>query len=368
MKAENNSHKDELHDIIALKDLDRTGGFTLYATSTNSAVRELGFTSIQDAVLGGTPSGLRVIGTKDVPRLVGRLTGDTTFEIIIGGTHYPITIEAGETVIVKDGEEIDGNRTIIDLINDLNKAIKTPSLVSSAVGVKQLTSDAHFSISINGGAAVPVTVEAALTNGSVLAYEAFDGSSDFNIAEDTITFGSPHKFITGDEVVYTDGGGTTIGGLTDGGTYYVIVEDSTTVKKLAESEDDANSDLAIILLAMGAGADHRLTHTANDDFGDLINDINRAITATSLSDSIKAEHYKWTNPSTLVVGSEEAPRRANLRPPLKLDVQFSRIQLSQRHACCASQEKESVQQDSQDPSCYRAAFQATFSTRMSAIA
>jgi hypothetical protein len=39
------------------------------------------------------------------------------------------------------------------------------------------------------------------------------------------------------------------------------------------------------------------------------------------------------------VGSEEAPRRACLRPPLKLDVQFSRIQLSQRRVSDADQEK-----------------------------
>lgn len=75
-------------------------------------------------------------------------------------------------------------------------------------------------------------------------------------------------------------------------------------------------------------------------------------------------HY----PTYSFVGSEEAPRRTNLRPPLKLDVQFSRIQLSQRHACCANQEKESVQQGSQVPSCHRAGIRATFSTRMTAIA
>ena len=35
-------------------------------------------------------------------------------------------------------------------------------------------------------------------------------------------------------------------------------------------------------------------------------------------------------PRLVGVGSEEAPRGAGLRPPPKLDVQFSRIQLSQR--------------------------------------
>src|SRR5262249_12660587 len=41
------------------------------------------------------------------------------------------------------------------------------------------------------------------------------------------------------------------------------------------------------------------------------------------------------------VGSEEARRSASLRPPLKLDVRFSRIQLSQRRVNNAGSMKES---------------------------
>ena len=43
----------------------------------------------------------------------------------------------------------------------------------------------------------------------------------------------------------------------------------------------------------------------------------------------------------LGVGSEEARRSAGLRPPLKLDVRFSRIQLSQRRVNNAGSMKES---------------------------
>src|SRR6185295_4938314 len=45
----------------------------------------------------------------------------------------------------------------------------------------------------------------------------------------TIHFDS-HSFTTGQEVIYDNGGGTTIGGLTSGKTYYVMVVDSTTIK------------------------------------------------------------------------------------------------------------------------------------------
>jgi hypothetical protein len=43
---------------------------------------------------------------------------------------------------------------------------------------------------------------------------------------------------------------------------------------------------------------------------------------------------------TLAVGSEEARLRASLRPPLKLHVRFSRMQLSRRLSDAGMLEKE----------------------------
>src|SRR5512135_3897156 len=67
--------------------------------------------------------------------------------------------------------------------------------------------------------------------------------------------------------------------------------------------------------------------------------------------------HRWVDPATKLgdwapslhahyrhfhaVGSEEARRSAGLRPPLKLDVRFSRIQLSQRRVSNAGLMKES---------------------------
>jgi len=47
--------------------------------------------------------------------------------------------------------------------------------------------------------------------------QTFDGSSAsvVSLADDTLTFNS-HRFITGQRVTYTHGGGTAIGGLTSG--------------------------------------------------------------------------------------------------------------------------------------------------------
>ena len=65
-------------------------------------------------------------------------------------------------------------------------------------------------------------------------------SSDVTVSGDAIQFPSPDGLTTGQEVVYHDGGGTNIGGLTDGHSYYVIVLDPYTIK-LAATYNDAVS-------------------------------------------------------------------------------------------------------------------------------
>ena len=51
----------------------------------------------------------------------------------------------------------------------------------------------------------------------------FDGSSAsvVSVADNTISAGN-HRFITGQRVTYSNGGGTVITGLTDGTSYFII--------------------------------------------------------------------------------------------------------------------------------------------------
>ena len=86
----------------------------------------------------------------------------------------------------------------------------------------------------------------------------FDGSSAsvVSVANDTLSIGN-HRFITGQKVTYSDGGGTVITGLTDGTSYFIIKESQTTIK-LATSASDAASSTAIDLTGLGAGASHTL--------------------------------------------------------------------------------------------------------------
>ena len=80
-----------------------------------------------------------------------------------------------------------------------------------------------------------------------------------DIATNQITY-TGHLLQTGDAVVYSNGGGTDISGLTNGDTYYVIRVDGDTFK-LASSLTNAESDTAISI-STGLDEEHTLTMTA----------------------------------------------------------------------------------------------------------
>ena len=86
----------------------------------------------------------------------------------------------------------------------------------------------------------------------------FDGSaaSIVSVANDTITQ-SLHRFVQGQRVTYTNGGGGNIGGLTSGTVYYIINDGENTIK-LATSSSNAASGTAINLTAVGTGTGHTL--------------------------------------------------------------------------------------------------------------
>lgn len=95
--------------------------------------------------------------------------------------------------------------------------------------------------------AITVAAPAAVT---------FNGASGVDDSAETITL-TGHPFVTGDQVTYSDGSGTAIGGLTDGGTFFVIKVDANTIK-LATTLNNANAGTAIDLTD-GVGASHTLT-------------------------------------------------------------------------------------------------------------
>ena len=88
-----------------------------------------------------------------------------------------------------------------------------------------------------------------------LTFDATD-TAVVSIANDTLSF-TNHRFVNGQKVTYTDGGGTAIGGLTDGTSYFIIKVDQNTIK-LATNASNAASSTAINLTSGAAGGSHTL--------------------------------------------------------------------------------------------------------------
>ena len=99
-------------------------------------------------------------------------------------------------------------------------------------------------IRVNATNAGTITIAAPV--GTFNAQSAVDGAA--------ITLSS-HGFVTGDEVTYSDGGGTKIAELVDGSTYFVIKVDANTVNLSEKSEGSA------ITLSDGPSENHTITAT-----------------------------------------------------------------------------------------------------------
>jgi len=116
----------------------------------------------------------------------------------------------------------------------------------------------HCVVAVSGNnASETIDLDSTILYGTT---KTFDGSSGavVSAASDTITITS-HGFATGDRVVYSDGGGTVVDGLTDEETYYVVVVDSSTIK-LATSYEyaTATTPTVVDIADVGVGSAHKL--------------------------------------------------------------------------------------------------------------
>ena len=86
----------------------------------------------------------------------------------------------------------------------------------------------------------------------------FNGSSTnvVSTANDTLRI-LEHRFLQGQRVTYTNGGGGNIGGLTSGTVYYITHDTHNTIK-LATSLANANNNVNINLTSVGSGSSHTL--------------------------------------------------------------------------------------------------------------
>ncbi|MBD2214422.1 DUF4347 domain-containing protein [Nostoc linckia FACHB-104] len=134
-------------------------------------------------------------------------------------------------------------QVISDATVDGDAEAKGVSIGALAVGVSLAEVNAKPNIDTYIGADVNlnannVTVKSLLGKPLSSGDNAFNPANTVNNGSDTINFGKEHGFQTGETVVYLNGGGTDIGGLTSGSSYQVIKVDNQTLK--LGSEFDAS--------------------------------------------------------------------------------------------------------------------------------
>jgi len=88
--------------------------------------------------------------------------------------------------------------------------------------------------------------------------ETFNGASTnvISTSDDTIRI-PEHRFIHGQRVTYTNGGGGNIGGLTSGQIYFISFHTKNTIK-LATNLQNANNNVVVNLSSVGSGTSHTI--------------------------------------------------------------------------------------------------------------
>ena len=126
----------------------------------------------------------------------------------------------------------------------------------------------------------------------------FDGSatSVVSTSNNTIRIIN-HRFVQGQRVVYSNGGGGNIGGLS--ANAYYIIKDSPHTFKLAANVSDAASLTAINLSSVGTGSSHTLRVSFDG--------VNKKFKATHSNGNITHIHHA----TQLSVSINNVPQRPN---------------------------------------------------------
>ncbi|MBD2449690.1 hypothetical protein H6G76_21470 [Nostoc sp. FACHB-152] len=154
------------------------------------------------------------------------------------GTDAKATVNPNVAAYIGDNNTIKVTKDINVLSNvsvDGDAASKGGSYGALAVGLSFSEVNSNPTINTYVGAnttieAGNITISSSLGKAPVSADTSFNPSNAVNNTADSITFANNHGLKTGDTVVYSNGGGNTIGGLTNQTSYKVIAVNDKTVK------------------------------------------------------------------------------------------------------------------------------------------
>jgi hypothetical protein len=152
---------------------------------------------------------------------------------------------------VNAAEMVSGSNDVVEVtISNAGTGYKEVPNVTFASGAQTATA------TISGGSVATVTVTGSGAYSSVPEVyvdvpRRTIPTSGVNASTEEFTY-TGHGLTTGDEMVYLDGGGTAIAGLTDSTTYYCVRTGANTFK-LAASLEDATAEVPVIVAITGTG-------------------------------------------------------------------------------------------------------------------
>ncbi|WP_245470225.1 hypothetical protein, partial [Mesorhizobium sp. M2C.T.Ca.TU.002.02.1.1] len=197
-------------------------------------------------------------GPLSVAAAIGiNIAQDTASRAVIGGVAgTPITVAAQGGVTVRSLANHDAAATA----DGKSVTTSNATAIGAAVAVNASDSQNHALIEHASVTGDGVTVEAGM------AEREIEATSTIDLDADTIFVGEQPGLETGEKVVYSNGGGGSIGGLTNGTDYYVIKGEKGLIQ-LAASADDADNGVAVDLTSLGSGDAHKLQRpdTTEDD-------------------------------------------------------------------------------------------------------
>ena len=178
--------------------------------------------------------------------------GGTALAGLVDNTQYFVIRHTADLIKLASSLSNANAGTAIDLTGTGNNAQTLEGIqatASSTISGGRLATVTVTAVGSDYQSAPSVTVAAP-------AEQTFNAQSAVSTANDTITI-SGHLLQTGDQVTYSDKGGTTLANLTDAGAHFVIRVDANTIK-LATTAANAADGVAIDLTA-GSSENHGLT-------------------------------------------------------------------------------------------------------------
>ena len=201
-----------------------------------------------------------VIGLEDLPVLVKAIASS-----FLPSLNAQINLSAQIDAQLKGGVIYDSNIT-----NSGSGYTSAPS-VTIIDDVDTGYTPATATTSISGGSVSSVTITdgglnydiplATVSDPDPLIFDGSNGNNELDFVANTIVLDqtSYDALDTGDRVLYSSGGGTSVGGLVDGDFYYVIDFGTDNKILLASSQQDAFAANSIPITGAGSGSSHSFT-------------------------------------------------------------------------------------------------------------